>query len=71
MSDAEDWARRNPALFLGGAFALGLLASRFLKSGMGRQSQSSWLMAVGQSGQSRHASPTTIAIASRAQDALS
>ena len=41
MSDAENWARRNPALVLGGAFALGLLASRFLKSGMGGQSQSS------------------------------
>jgi hypothetical protein len=42
MSEAEDWARRNPALVLGGAFALGLLASRFLKSGMGGQSQSSF-----------------------------
>ena len=41
MCDAENWARRNPALVLGGAFALGLLASRFLKSGMGGQSQSS------------------------------
>jgi hypothetical protein len=40
MSDAENLARRNPALALGGAFALGLLASRFLKSGMGGQSQS-------------------------------
>ncbi|MBV9280669.1 MAG: hypothetical protein JOZ41_11345 [Chloroflexi bacterium] len=30
--EAEDLARRRPALFLGGAFALGLLASRFLKS---------------------------------------
>jgi len=38
MYDAESWARRNPALFLGSAFALGLLASRFLKSGMGGQS---------------------------------
>ena len=42
MSDAENWARRNPALVLGGAFALGLLASRFLKSGMrGRSEQNS------------------------------
>jgi hypothetical protein len=47
VSDAEGWARRNPALFLGGAFALGLLAARFLKSGMGGQSQSGSL----QSGQ--------------------
>ena len=30
--DVENVARRNPALFLGGAFALGFLAARFLKS---------------------------------------
>ena len=33
MADrAENLARREPALFLGGAFALGLLGARFLKS---------------------------------------
>lgn len=32
MSDLESFARRNPAIFLGGAFALGILAARFLKS---------------------------------------
>ena len=32
-NDVERFARRNPAVFLGGAFALGLLAARFLKSG--------------------------------------
>lgn len=32
MRDVERFARRNPALFLGGAFALGLLGARFLKS---------------------------------------
>ena len=53
VSDAERWARRNPVLFLGGAFALGLLASRFLKSGMGGQSQSSRSWQSGQSGQYR------------------
>lgn len=31
--DVERFARRNPAVFVGGAFALGLLAARFLKSG--------------------------------------
>jgi len=31
-SDVEVQARRNPALFLGGAFVLGVLAARFLKS---------------------------------------
>jgi hypothetical protein len=37
---AEDFARRQPAVFLGGALALGLVASRFLKaspSGAGQQ----------------------------------
>lgn len=32
-NDVERFARRNPVVFLGGAFALGLLAARFLKSG--------------------------------------
>ena len=32
MHDTEDFARRNPAIFLGAAFGIGLLAARFLKS---------------------------------------
>ncbi len=32
VSDVERFARREPAIFLGGSFALGLLAARFLKS---------------------------------------
>jgi len=32
LADAQRFARRQPALFLGGAFAVGLLAARFLKS---------------------------------------
>jgi hypothetical protein len=32
VQDVESYGRRNPAIFLGGAFALGLLAARFLKS---------------------------------------
>ncbi len=32
VQEAESFARRNSAVFLGGAFALGLLAARFLKS---------------------------------------
>jgi hypothetical protein len=31
-SDAEKLARRNPAMFVGGAFAIGILAARFLRS---------------------------------------
>jgi hypothetical protein len=33
VRDVETFARRNPAAFLGGAVAVGFLASRFLKSG--------------------------------------
>jgi ElaB/YqjD/DUF883 family membrane-anchored ribosome-binding protein len=32
MSEAERFARQQPSLFLGGAFALGVLGARFLKS---------------------------------------
>ena len=39
MRDVEQFARRNPALFVGGAFTLGILAARFFKSSS--QSQSS------------------------------
>ncbi len=35
--DVESFARTNPAIFIGGAFALGLLAARFLKSSNPRQ----------------------------------
>lgn len=38
LRDVENYARRQPALFLGGAFALGLLAARFLKSSGQRES---------------------------------
>lgn len=40
MADrVENFARREPALFLGGAFALGLLGARFLKSSRRAQPQ--------------------------------
>jgi len=32
IGEVEDFARRQPVLFVGGAFTLGLLAARFLKS---------------------------------------
>ena len=32
IKQTESWARNNPALFLGGAFLLGVLGARFLKS---------------------------------------
>ena len=36
--DVETFARRNPAVFIGSAFAIGLLAARFLKSSNSNQS---------------------------------
>jgi ElaB/YqjD/DUF883 family membrane-anchored ribosome-binding protein len=32
VRDVESYARRNPVIFMGGAFALGILAARFIKS---------------------------------------
>lgn len=40
VGDVEGWVRRDPALALGGAFVLGLVAARFLKSS-GVQTRSS------------------------------
>lgn len=37
VKDVEVFARRNPAVFIGGAFALGIVAARFLKSGNSNQ----------------------------------
>jgi len=41
VEEVEDFARRQPVLFLGGSFALGLLATRFLRSTRRRESSSS------------------------------
>jgi hypothetical protein len=38
LSEVESYARRNPTIFAGGAFALGLLAARFFRSS-GQRSQ--------------------------------
>ncbi len=40
LHEAERFARREPALFMGGAFALGLLGARFLKSSRPSQGSS-------------------------------
>ena len=37
LNDAQRLARRKPALFVGGAFAIGLLGARFLKSSAGAE----------------------------------
>ncbi len=38
LRDVEQFARRNPLLFVGGAFTLGIFAARFLKSSGRKQS---------------------------------
>lgn len=40
LQDAEHFARREPAIFLGSAFAIGVVAARFLKSSSQRQNTS-------------------------------
>lgn len=42
VRDVEDFSRREPALFLGGAFTLGLFAARFLKSSTPKPEQASY-----------------------------
>lgn len=41
VDQAEDWMRRDPMIALGGAFVLGLVAARFLKSSGVKKSTSS------------------------------
>jgi hypothetical protein len=40
LGDAQDFAQRHPEIFLGGAFALGLMAARFMKSSGNSRSSS-------------------------------
>jgi hypothetical protein len=42
LDEAQRFARRNPALFIGGAFALGLVSARFFKSSRDRSRDISW-----------------------------
>lgn len=39
LNDVEDFARNRPAIFLGGAFVLGAVAARFLKSSAGQREE--------------------------------
>ena len=57
--DVESFARRNPAVFVGGAFALGLLAARFMKSSNERSAAAQGGPRRGGSGRSRSSSKTT------------
>jgi hypothetical protein len=41
VGDVERFARREPVIFVGGAFLIGLLGSRFLKSSQSHGSSSS------------------------------
>jgi hypothetical protein len=52
MQEAERYARQNPWVFLGGAFAVGLAAARFLKSSAPRPSYGNSSGSYGTSGES-------------------
>jgi hypothetical protein len=43
VKDVEQFARRQPALFIGSAFALGVVGARFLKSSSDRRRRASML----------------------------
>jgi ElaB/YqjD/DUF883 family membrane-anchored ribosome-binding protein len=59
IGDAERFARQQPALFLGAAFGVGLLAARFLKSsGQRGRPQSARPSSFGQMPQFRSSAPT-------------
>ena len=59
ITQAQDFARRRPVLFLGGALATGLLLARFLKSSghRGYEDRSSWRVEMGRN-KTDAASPT-------------
>jgi exonuclease VII large subunit len=42
LDDAQQLARRRPAMFVGGAFAIGLLGARFMKSSSTDSSNDDW-----------------------------
>jgi hypothetical protein len=50
IHETEGFARREPTLFLAGAFALGLIASRFLKSSGSSQNDSDMMRYSGNAG---------------------
>ena len=50
IGDVGDFARREPALFLGGAFVLGLMGGRFMKASKVRSPESPLLASGGQRG---------------------
>lgn len=49
VDEAQRFARRNPAVFIGGAFALGLLGARFFKSSRDQRGDENWRDRFGKS----------------------
>jgi hypothetical protein len=47
LDDAQQFARRRPAVFIGSAFALGILGARFFKSSRERQTNTGGLRSYG------------------------
>lgn len=56
--DVETFARRQPGVFIGAAFVVGFLASRFLKSGAGSSAKSRF--GTGSSANNKNASVTPV-----------
>jgi hypothetical protein len=60
MNDTQRLARRNPGLFIGGAFVLGVLASRFFKSSRDDRSRDDSYSRAGGYGRYRSYAPGTV-----------
>lgn len=65
VREAQQFARRRPAVFIGSAFAIGLLGARFLKSSRDRDGRNSYARSstgysTGYGTPSRATSPSTV-----------
>jgi hypothetical protein len=59
FDDVQRFARRNPAIFVGSAFAAGLLTARFLKSSR-QNGHASWQQRINPNAGARVASPSAM-----------
>jgi ElaB/YqjD/DUF883 family membrane-anchored ribosome-binding protein len=64
LQDAQQFARRRPAVFIGSAFAVGLLGARFLKSSRDRNGNSGRTSYASTSGSYTDPYPTRAPLAS-------
>jgi hypothetical protein len=59
IDDTQQFARRQPALFIGAAFTAGMLAARFLKSSGRAGNDRDWRRPAGEGGHGRQSLPVS------------